>query len=103
MELPNTQNVIGKASLVRSKNLGEGNEEHIWQAKLYMSSLVDNQTSAPTCSPDSDLLHLHSCLSASNNTLRSAYSSIDCSVSHCFVDPPHPNCLGLNYHLYKHM
>jgi len=46
VESPTTQNNIGKAKQVQSKELGEGNARKR-HAKLYLSRLTDKETSAP--------------------------------------------------------
>ena len=55
MQHATTQNIIGNAKMVQRKALGEANAR-IWHAKLYLSSLTDNETSAPSRWPNSNLL-----------------------------------------------
>jgi len=90
---PTTQNIIGNAKTVQCKELGEGNAR-IWHAKLYLSSLTDNTTSAPPSSPNSDLLRFNASVSTSNNKIRTAYSFFDCGAPHRYVDAGYANSLG---------
>ena len=98
MGRPTTRNIIGKAKTVQCKKLGEGNAR-IQHAKLYLSSLTDNETSAPRSSPNSDLLRFNASVSTSNNTIRSAYSLFDCGASHGYVHTAYANSLGLKHRL----
>ena len=98
MACPTTQNIIRKAKTVQSKELGEGNAR-IRYAKLYLSSLTDNETSALPSSPNSDLLHFNAFVSTSNNKICSAYSIFDCSDSHRYVDTICTKSLGLKCRL----
>ena len=99
---PTTQNIIGKAKMVQCKELGEGNAR-IQHAKLYLSSLTDNETSAPPSSTNSDLLRFDASISTSNNTIRSAYSLFDCGASHGYVNTAYANSLGLKHRLCRRM
>jgi hypothetical protein len=81
VERPTTQNIIGTVETVQSKELGGCKEEHIRHAKLYLSSLIHNETSAPPSSPNSDLLRFNASVSTSNNKIHSAYS--------CLIAAPH--------------
>jgi hypothetical protein len=93
VERPTTQNIIRKAKPVQRKELGEGNAR-VWHAKLYLSSLTDNETSTPPSSPNSDLLHFKASISTSNDISRSGYSLFDCSASHRYVDSAYTNSFG---------
>jgi len=102
VERPTTQIIIGKGKTVQRKELGEGNAR-IWHAKLYLSSLTDNGTSAPPSSPNSELLRFNISVSTSNNKIRSAYSLFDCGTSHHYVDTAYANSLGLKRQLCRRM
>jgi len=98
VERPTTQNIIGQAKTVQRKELGEGNAR-VWHAKLYLSSLTDNETSASPSSPNSDLLRFNASVSTCNNKIRAAYSLFDCGASHPYVDTAYANSLGLKRRL----
>jgi len=98
VERPTTQNIIRKAKTVQRKELGEGNAR-VRHAKLYLSSLTDNETSAPPSSPNSDLLHFNTSVSTSNNKIRSAYSLFDCGASNRYVDTAYANSVGFKRRL----
>jgi hypothetical protein len=98
VERSTTQNIIGKAKTVQRKELGEGNAR-VRHANLYLSSLTDNETSAPPSSPNSDLLHYNTSVSTSNNKIHSVYSLLDCGASHRYVDTAYANALGLKRRL----
>jgi hypothetical protein len=68
VKCPSPQNIIGKAKTVQHKELGEGNTP-LQHAKLYLSSLKDNQTSAFPSSPNSELLFFNASISISNNAI----------------------------------
>jgi len=94
VECPTTQNIIGNVKMVQRKELGEGNTR-IRHVKLYLSSLTDNETSAPPSSPDSDLLRLNASVSTSNNNIWSPYSLCDWGTLHHYVDTASANSLAL--------
>jgi len=98
VERPTTQNIIRKAKTVQRKQLGEGNAR-VRHAKLYLSSLTDNETSAPPSSPNSDLLRFNASVSTSNNKIHSVYSMFDCGASHRYLDTAYANSLGLKSRL----
>ena len=102
MERPTTLNIIGKAKTLQCKELGEGNTR-VRHVKLYLSSLTDNETSAPPSLPNSDLLHFNASVSTSNNKICSPCSLFDCRDSHCNRDTAYANSLGLKRRLCRRM
>lgn len=102
MERPTTQNLIGKAKTVKSKELGASNPR-IRHAELYLSRLADNETSATPGSPNSDFLRFNPSISTSNNELCSAYSLLDCGTSHSNVETTYGNPFGLKRRLCRQM
>jgi hypothetical protein len=83
---------------VQRKELGEGNAR-VRHANLYLSSLTNNEPSAPPSSPNSDLLRFNASVSTSNNKIRSVYSVLDCGTSHRYVDTACDNSSGLKRRL----
>jgi len=66
VECPTAQNIVGKAKTVQRKELEDGNAR-IQHAILYLSSLTDNETSAPSSSPNADILRFNTSISTSKN------------------------------------
>jgi hypothetical protein len=102
VERPTTQNLIGKAKTLQRKKLGEGNAP-IWLEILYLSSVIDNETSAPPSWPNCDLLHVNSSVSTSNNNHFSAYSVFDCGASNHYMDTANANPFILKHRRYRCM
>jgi hypothetical protein len=94
VECPTTRNIIGKLKMVQHKELGDGNR-HIRHGKLYLSSLIDNETSAPPSSPNSDLLCFNASISTSINRIHYVYSWFDCGATHRDVDTAYVNAVAL--------
>jgi len=103
VEHPTTQNIIGKAKTVQSEEWGEGKEPHIQHVKLYLSSLTDNETSAPPDSPNSDIQQYNCSVSTSSNQICTQYSWFDSGASHCSPNTAYNNSLRLKHPLCEHM
>jgi hypothetical protein len=74
VEYSTTQNIIEKAKTVQSKKWGVDKEEYCQYANFFLSTLTDNEISAPPDLLTSNLQHFNSSVSSSNNGIGTQYS-----------------------------